>query len=386
MTRQKRAALLLSFLFIGLLSGCAGGWTVRVSYRDLEQLRVVQTLGIDYEDGLTRVSVSTGAGAGEDSAPILKTAAASGIEEAMEELQRYSSGEDFLFSHTQFILLGEEAAREDLLHCLDFIERAPQMRADTPLFIIKNGKAASLITQTGGESYDISAVLAALLRDAGSRSLVPIGTCRDTVRTLSGSGSALLCALEAAEISLVSRSAQGEEGDLTALTAGCAVLRDGALAGYLSREEAEAACLLLGMGGHGPVPLDDGTVILTGSDCETRPLRRNGAVTGFSFSLRLRAAVAEAGRQGDPDPERLRAQLEETVFEWACGALSKSRGLRADFLDLVRTAERAFPGQKIPAYGAWPEGPAFFLSVTAEIERGYDLRRPLTLEGGGGRA
>src|SRR5699024_5673858 len=113
---------------------------------------------------------------------------------AMQALQGYSVSGELFFSNTGYILLGEEAAR-DAGSCLDYIERASEIRLDTPLFVVRGAKAGPLVTAGGGEDGDITEIMSSLERFIERRAAGYLPTCADIARSLARSGAALVCAI-----------------------------------------------------------------------------------------------------------------------------------------------------------------------------------------------
>lgn len=156
----------------------------------------------------------------------------------------------------RFVVIGEQAAREGLADVLDFFQRNTQTRLALPVFIVRGGTARELVTCPGDDLYEITSILSSVQRDTEKQGSAHCFTLLDIAQRLARSGAALCCTVTAAQTGGNAPAAQ--EGTLTALETGYAVLRDGALAFWLDREETQGTNLLLGLAGSESITLPDG--------------------------------------------------------------------------------------------------------------------------------
>ena len=203
--RRISAVLLLCATFLPL-SGCT--LSVYNNYRELERLQVIETVGLDAgEDGGVVLSVSSGRDA-SGREPLRASAEAPTVTEAMRRLQDLSRSDELFFSGTGCILIGEAAAAQTA-RWLELVARSDSLRLDTPLFIVRGGEAAELVTQAGGEDGDITQIMRALISFAEKSGPARICTCADAARSLTENGAALAGAVRPAEDA-------SEQGGLTA--------------------------------------------------------------------------------------------------------------------------------------------------------------------------
>ena len=185
--RRISAVLLLCATFLPL-SGCT--LSVYNNYRELERLQVIETVGLDAgEDGGVVLSVSSGRDA-SGREPLRASAEAPSVTEAMQRLQGLSRSDELFFSGTGCILIGEAAAAQTA-RWLELVARSDSLRLDTPLFIVRGGEAAELVTQAGGEDGDITQIMRALISFAEKSGPARIYTCADAARSLTENGAAL---------------------------------------------------------------------------------------------------------------------------------------------------------------------------------------------------
>ena len=375
---MRRAAAFLLALALSGLSGCSRA--LLGNYRNIEELQVIQTLGLDGREGGVFVSFSTGRDASGREV-VRMGAEGESISGAMQALQGYSVSGELFFSNTGYILLGEEAAR-DAGSCLDYIERASEIRLDTPLFVVRGAEAGPLVTAGGGEDGDITEIMSSLERFIERRAAGYLPTCADIARSLARSGAALACAIA---------PARAPDGDyLTAVSRGYAVLRDGELCGYVEGDAALAAAAFLGGAGEKYVEVDGMTLKLISCGARMEPVWDGGELAGLEMALEVQASVIEARSERDLNDEQERSALEEalagTAAGWMREVLDVSQGTGADFLGLGAELERRFPARWRDISPQWDElfpGLEIELSAGASVLRSYGFDSPPSRAGEG---
>ena len=335
--------LLLAGLQILLLAGKGG---VRGNYRELEQLLVIQTMGLDTRvSGVTLCLAATG-----DSRQGVKRlrAAASSVTAAMERIRTESFEEELFCAHIGQLLIGEKAAEAGLEDVLADLARSPDLRLDLPVYVVREDTAESAVMQVGDDSRGICDVMDTVeqwLDRRGGGHTTAAGIMADQERF----GAALVSALR------LTRAAE-QEGEteetapLTVSPEGYAVLRDGKLCRYLTAEQAVAVDLLLNACAAAEIPLRDSygrTAVLeiSGGSSRIRPVfSGEGQLTGLRIDARVDASVVEQGAAGDAAyGDLLTARLEEYLAREIESVLRASRDLKADYLGLAARVERAEP-------------------------------------------
>ena len=109
-----------------LLSGCAGKQHFG-NHREIDQLVLVQTMGVDRTEDLFTVTISTAA---EEGQVLLKTPAVT-LSRALKEMQDYTEKKYIFYGHTRHLLLGPSVLAHDLARCLEFVEQEGELRMDT---------------------------------------------------------------------------------------------------------------------------------------------------------------------------------------------------------------------------------------------------------------
>ena len=378
---KRFLSLLIIMCALPALSGCS---SIYSNYREIQQLMVVQTMGIDREKGGVQVSMAAAAEA-SGGGPRRMSAQGSTITAAIDRAYKLYYEEEIFFSHVNHLLVGEAAAEEGLDAFLDYVSQSPTMRIDIPLYIVRGSTANQAVMEVGDSSKGISEVMQTVHESFASPSNSRVFTVADTINSLLRYGSALVCAVECVPSSESvspgkSASAQGggeqnaqqgeeqnpqqEEGQnaqdktqgetpLMAVPAGYAVIRDGKLCKFIEPEEAAAVGLLTGS-----LPITDITVTdrngkdasleLNQGSAEITPVwGGKGQLKGLNIQAQVSASVLETDnwQQGSSNEyiNHLTAQLESAVSQRLSSLLRTSMKLKADFLGLAGQVERKSP-------------------------------------------
>ena len=378
---KRFLSLLIIMCALPALSGCS---SIYSNYREIQQLMVVQTMGIDREKGGVQVSMAAAAEA-SGGGPRRMSAQGSTITAAIDRAYKLSYEEEIFFSHVNHLLVGEAAAEEGLDAFLDYVSQSPTMRIDIPLYIVRGGTANQAVMEVGDSSKGISEVMQTVHESFASPSNSQVFTVADTINSLLRYGSALVCAVECVPSSESvspgkAESAQGggeqnaqqgeeqnpqqEEGQnaqdktqgetpLMAAPAAYAVIRDGKLCKFIEPEEAAAVGLLTGS-----LPITDITVTdrngkdasleLNQGSAEITPVwGGKGQLKGLNIQAQVSASVLETDnwQQGSSNEyiNHLTAQLESAVSQRLSSLLRTSMKLKADFLGLAGQVERKSP-------------------------------------------
>ena len=380
---EKLAASLLALVLLAL-GGCKSGM-LYADMREIDQLELIQTVGLDAADGGVTATAASGMRVGGGSPTILENTSPTAAR-AMRMMQNYSSKKYIFYGHVRYLLIGEEAAREGLGKYLDYVERSVELRLSTGLLIVKGGAAGELIRLTATENESTAELLASLEKDVRLMSESRVGSCGEAAESLAESGTALVAAVCAE---------RGEEGWRLA-SAGYAVFRDGRLASYLDPDTARAVNLLTGEVEGDVTELPDGrgglaALRVTSGKSSLDAEFSGGELTRLIVNARLTANIEELCEGADPySPEELAAlegglaALEASRIERALGVM---RGLECDYLGIGGKLRLKHPVKIDRLAGRLAEslaGAETEVRVEAKIERTYDLGAPLRTDGGDG--
>ena len=378
---KRFLSLLIIICALPTLSGCS---SIYSNYREIQQLMVVQTMGIDREKGGVQVSMAAAAEA-SGGGPRRMSAQGGTVTAAIDRAYKLSYEEEIFFSHVTHLLVGEAAAEDGLAPFMDYVSQSPTMRIDIPLYILRGGTANQAVMEVGDSSKGISEVMQTVHESFASPSNSRVFTVADTINSLLRYGSALVCAVECVPSSESvspgkSASAQGggeqnaqqgeeqnpqqEEGQnaqdktqgetpLMAVPAGYAVIRDGKLCKFIEPEEAAAVGLLTGSLPKTDITVTDrngknASLELNQGSAEITPVwGGKGQLKGLNIHAQVKASVLETDNwQQDKRNEyinHLTAQLESAISQRLSSLLRTSMKLKADFLGLAGQVERKSP-------------------------------------------
>ena len=363
--------LLPILLCLTLLTGCSGG-SVYSNYRELEQLTVIQTMGLDALSDGVLLSAASGTDGSEKKVSRF-SAAAPTVTAAREKLRDYCTDGQLFFAHTSFIAVGEQTARAGLMPYLDYVARVSDLRLCVPMLVVSGATAESLVT---GAS-DCTGALRSIEENSRTRGDCILFSAADVIAALDANGCALMTAVKPAEAAEVVRDAKA--GELTALPDGYAVLKDGAMIGRISADDALGVGLLAGRAGPAAIGLKVGdaalTVQLDDCSCELSPVVENGAVTAIDVSVKISTALTEL--DGTADKAETEAALAARIRGLVLSVLGTAGALHCDFLQLGAVLERQYPKE---CRGFARELSRMSLHynvyVDAAVDRSFDLSLP----------
>lgn len=339
------AALLLS------CGGCRGD--LYSIYRDVEQLRPMQTLGLDRQEDAVVVSA-----AGPDpggGAPLALCQRGDTVEQALVQLHNSFPEAEPYYAHVEYILLGREAAETGILPWLDWLERDPQMRLDTKIFVAR-GSARELVMEGSGATVGVTERMEGLETELKNLGEGRAFTVRELASALSERGAGLCGLVEG-----VREEEQVKNSDsLSVLPAGFALFRGDRLAAELGPEQVPGVLLVLGCPEGARLTLespDAGLVTLLLDSGQTKSRIRDGVL---QLEARLFASLVELEQQGEPDIHELNAALAAEAGRWLEELMALQQELDADFLGLCQ--------------GQSPRELPCEIRVLADVERSYDLR------------
>lgn len=363
--------LLALVLCLGELLLFAGRGGLRGNYREVEELLVIQTMGLDKAPGGVTLSL---AAAGDSEGGVARMEADGvSVSAAMERIRDYAYEEELFCPHIGRLLVGEKLAEEGLESVLGYICRSPELRLDMPLFVVRGGKASDAVMNVGSGDKGICDVMGIIEQDLKRRDESGLTTAAQVLRDTASCGSTLICALELGKASETTEAPDAEGGAAAPQSVaplGYAILREGRLCRYLTAEQAIAVGLLKNAPGHVTVELRDrhgeaAVLELNGGGCKIRPVWEGGTLRGVDIACRARASLLERGGRGalneTEDLDYLTARLESKLAGSLSAALQASKELKADYLCLAETLERADPA-------AWRNLNRAFIDLLPELE------------------
>lgn len=360
---KKAICVILALASAFTLTGCT---SVYSNFKEIEQLLVIQDMGLDKQGGGVLLSLCSASDESTGDVPKRLYGTGDSITTALEHIYNYSF-EDIIFcSHISHVLIGEKAAESGIDDYLSYICRSPIMRLDIPLFVVKGSTAQDAVLKVGDGSRGIVEIMDSVEISVGRLGNSSLYTAAETVRNLDRCGSSLICAVELAEplesdsgapsgdspsFSEDEGSAAQDEGGskLTAVVYGYAVIRDGKLCKFLDRDEAIAVGFLTNKVGLTNVTVRDrhGSLVVLEIDSggsEVTPVWSDtGELTGLNIAVDVCASIVEVSGSSDTRSaeytDHITAQLEALISDYVSRVMLTSRELRSDFLCLAQTVE-----------------------------------------------
>ncbi len=345
----------------------------------MEQLRIIQTVGMDYEKGSVRLTLAAAAGPEGEGPGAQLSGTGRTLSAALEQIRENSVEEELFMGHIRAILVGQEAAEHGLNDLIAVISRSNDLRLDIPLYLVRGGTAAELMQGASSDTRGITEILqSAQLRSERQRS--EKGSTADAVqRALIRSGGALVTALRFGDAA--------EQGDKTAVPAGFGVLKSGTLCAWVEPEDALAAELLCGKTGCRELSvLDLGGLPVSlelqrGESTVTPVWNDDGSLRGLDVTAYVQAAVLETGADSADGLARyddyLTGQLEAAISEKLGRILQLARQESLDLAELTSRLERSDP-RRFRALkedlGALLPSLEISLTVQGELTHSFDAK------------
>ena len=318
-----------------LLTGCSG-----LPYaREMGDMALLRTMGVDAAEGELTVTVSTGPRPrglqGEGEAALTLSAAGTSLSGALLALQE-RSGSYLFFGYVDQLLVGEELARQGAEPVLDYFARDVELGLGAQVWLVRTGTAEDAVRSGGGQG--VESRLATLQTDGEMGLSAAPRTAGEIFSDLLEWGSAYVPAL--------TMEGQGEERSLR--QSGYGVLKGGRLAGFLDGEAAAGLELLAGQASADVLEAEVAgqrvALLVSGGgtscvfEAEGRRLRVTCQVT---------ARLAEYRETLDRDDLREAAeQVERRESDRVRAALAALGRWEADCTGLAARAALARPGRR----------------------------------------
>jgi len=370
-----------------VLSGC-GDVNIYSAHSEPEELAVIKTIGIDYENEAVKVTASTGIGTDGKKAEVYSSSAST-LAEAVNGIQNGYLGDEAYFSHVQQIIIGEAAAQNGITEILDYIGRNVYMRLSCDIYIAKGGTAQKLMEETTGDSTATSDLLEAISKKSEFMASGRVFTCKDIMAALAGNGTALVYVIEAGEELYTG----GSDETKAVKPAGYAIFKDGYLDEYLDTGVTEGAGILMGHTKSGMLTVkveNHGTVTLKISDINTKfePQYRDGKFECAAIIINIDMNIEEAAADLNFINESLRKKIEsaaaQEIRETVYTAIEKSQELNSDFCGIGEKLYIKDPYKFADAHDNWQEIFAetqLIAHIETKVKRSYDMENSLNYTG-----
>ncbi|MGI5962389.1 MAG: Ger(x)C family spore germination C-terminal domain-containing protein [Lawsonibacter sp.] len=354
-----RAGIGILALLCMLLSGCS----VLPYPREMEDMALLRTMGVDREEDGLLVTVSTGPRArglqGEQEPALVLSAQRGSLSSAALAIQALSDSYVF-FGYIDQLLLGEELVKSGVVPVLDYYARDVELGLGVQLWVVQGAMAQQAVESGGEEGVDQRL---STLRTDGEMGVAAISrTALDVYSDLLELGCCYIPAL-------VLSSQDGA----TLMESGYAVVQTEGLAGFLEGEAARGLELLAGKPSADVLEMElpQGIVTVRVSKAVTVcSLDRNGRL---ELSCRVSAHLVERpDTVRDEELEKLRKALEERELGRVQAVLDQLRQWQTDCLGLGAKGSLRTPGVWRGIEEDWPQQ---FANQTPNVDLKVEIHR-----------
>ena len=328
-----------------LLAGCTGLPTPR----EMGDMALLRTIGVDGGDNGVSITVSTGervgGSEGEKQSPLILTGTGESLSAAAARLRQRGDSWVF-FGYTDQILLGRDA---DLLSTLNWISHDNELSLGANIWLLGEGDALSAV-ENGGDA-GVEKRLEGLARDA-KLGLAPMTrTAGELYAALSDRGCAFLPVL-----------LPGEE--LT--PGGYALLRGGEVTALLSGDAARGLELLCEQPTEEVVEVGGTSVRITGGQLDCKPRFEGDKLAGLTLRSRVSAQLSQWGDTPTPQQrEEIAAGVEGQLRACISAALMEMQRAKTECAGIGSRVAIAAPWHWSGLEGQWQE---VFSAVDWELE------------------
>ena len=384
---MKKFILYILIVCIPFISACSDV-NIYSAHSEPEELAVIKTVGIDFEDGVVEVTATTGVGVDGKKAKTY-TSKADTLAEAINAIQNGYLGDEAYFAHVSQIVIGENAGENGITEYLDYIGRNVYMRLSAEMYLVKGGTAKKLIEETTGETTAAADMLEAISKKSEFMAAGKVFTCKDMMASLAKSGTALIYVIEAGEPLYTG----GDDETLSIKPMGYAILKDGCVTEHLGASATEGAGILMGHTKSGMLTVEAagyGEITLKITDIKTtyEPIFENGKLAAVSVKIKTEMNIEESASDLNFINESLREEIERAaaaeIRDTIDAALKKSAELNEDFCGIGDKLYLKHPYKMMEEHRRWKDiynVLRFETEIETKLQRTYDMENSLNYTG-----
>ncbi len=403
--------LVLICFFIASLSVIPGCW----DHSEIEEMALIRAIAVDYVEGerspyLVTIHVvrpggiagsSESAGGGDSESPDrIFSATGATIDLALQNITFFLSRRIFL-AHNEFVLMGEEAARQGIYPAMDFVLRDNELRLTNFLLIVP-GAAHEILAQREQLETGLSEEILGMIAQADESSESDPIEFFKIMRSLSKPGQDAFAAVinavprqKPAEFATQNNGAAAEGNNATNTAkilylSGTAAFRGDKLAGYLDKTETRGLLWLNGDVRHTTLAISDPlkpsefvSVYITHSQTRITPVIKNDNIS-FLIDVKTEGNIYHQPSLSDLSAtemsEKLNSALSAVVKKEIEGSLQKMQELESDLVGFGNSIYRKDPKKFKKIKKQWPEifsDLTFQVHVEANIRRTGQLAKPI---------
>ena len=399
MKKHLLAGVLLVFSF--LMNGC-GEKTFLPERKELVDLELIEAVGIDKspdnpED--IRVTITSkmdkqGAGAGRmgekgqaalGGGAVVVSSEGKTVFEAARKFQTYNKKQVF-WGYVDFFIIGEEAAREDLIKYLDLLSRGQALRHNARIFIV-NATAEELLAISKTGALYVPQLLNNLLSSTGLMSVSGKLELIELMGKLDDEYSDIIIPA----LQIIQKDPDGqkkaETDEIQIRLEGYAVFKDAKLITFADKQESLGINLITNKVKSGVVNVKDSTgreVALEIIKASTQVIPRfEGETVSVLIKTDVESNVAEMHSTMDifngDELEKLEKQQAAAVRQCMEAAVKLAQMNNSDILDMADRIYHKHPVKWQYIKDRWKEifpQMRFDFEVTSAVKRTYDIRQP----------
>ncbi|MHB1391684.1 MAG: Ger(x)C family spore germination protein [Clostridia bacterium] len=251
---RKLAVISALLVIFTALSGCA---QIARGRAEIDKLFITRIISIDKtQDGKVMLTLSTkslqiggNGGGGQTQKGENVVAVGETVFEAARNLLIYADRRPH-YGHTEYILFGEEIAKEGLLPYLDFISRQNEFRYNAKIYIVRGSTANSLIKKTNTQKMFVGDRIASIEESAQNTTLSSIVTLNEALLIFDNKNLDTFLPFIEEKKAMIK---EGEEEKSDILLRGYAIFKHDKLFVYTSEEEARGISWIMNRSGSGVI-------------------------------------------------------------------------------------------------------------------------------------
>lgn len=391
--RYAKMFLLLCVAILGaaVMTGCNIAFFDATQINDVEFIRAV---GIDKApEGKIRFTIATQrivtggerGGSEQKLSEIMYSEGRTGFE-AARNFWAYSEKRPF-FGHLEYILIGEEAAKDGILKYLDFFTRDPEDRLNLNVFVVKGTDAGEMVRQGNTRDKFVFDRLEGIKEHYWGLSMINRVDLMEIMYILDTEYLSLY--IPCVKLTEKTENSDGHNEGMDIALEGFAIFEGDRLAGYLEREMARGLSFLRNMAKSGVlnVRARNGSMValeLISSNRKMKPELMDGELR-VAIEIDLKCNIAEIqSSEGVFDHESLRyleEQSNQLIMDEVMKVIEFAREKRLDCFAAGDAVMHKYPC-KWEDYleKNWRDIFSeidFEVTVRTNVSRTYDIKQPI---------
>ena len=396
---MKKVSLLVSFLIIGLLfNGCSMALLPeRIEINKLNLIRIVGIdKGIKNPDDicitiLTKKIQQQQSGGSENSGqkaeqPLILTNEDPTLMKADREFQTYSDKRMF-WGHVEYLLVGEEAAKEGIAKYIDYFVRDTSFRIKANIYIIKGTTAKDFISQSSMGEYYLPDRLEALNENSklltGWQGLELLEFLQWLNNKYSSAVAPALCLKE-----IENPISEDDKPSIDVRLDGYVIFKNLKLVTEINLKQERGENFLLNKVVTSAIQITDPSGKMVAMDIidnktDTSPVIKNGKLKGMTVKVEFSSNINEVHSTSDIFDESTLKYLNDEqskIIKNEIEAVIKiAKDNNADFIDMAGSFEMKRPTMWKKIKDKWDDiFPTIPISVEvkSKINRTYDIIKP----------